>query len=77
MGIPVFHDDQHGTAIVAAAAASNALIVAKKSFSDIKIVALGAGAAGIACLKMMMVMGAKKENITMIDSKGDRSHSTK
>ena len=70
MGIPVFHDDQHGTAIVAAAAASNALIVAKKSFSDIKIVALGAGAAGIACLKMMMVMGAKKENITMIDSKG-------
>jgi malate dehydrogenase (oxaloacetate-decarboxylating)(NADP+) len=41
MGIPVFHDDQHGTAIVAAAAASNALIVAKKSFSDIKIVALG------------------------------------
>ena len=70
MGIPVFHDDQHGTAIVAAAAASNALLVAKKSFVDIKIVALGAGAAGIACLKMMMVMGAKKENITMIDSKG-------
>ena len=43
MGIPVFHDDQHGTAIVAAAAASNALIVAKKSFSEIKIVALGCG----------------------------------
>ncbi|PLS21630.1 NADP-dependent malic enzyme [Neptunicoccus cionae] len=70
MGIPVFHDDQHGTAIVAAAAATNALRVAGKKFEDIKIVALGAGAAGIACLKMMMVMGAKKENITMLDSKG-------
>lgn len=70
MGIPVFHDDQHGTAIVAAAAATNALKVAGKTFEDIKIVALGAGAAGIACLKMMMVMGAKKENITMLDSKG-------
>ncbi len=70
MNIPVFHDDQHGTAIVAAAAATNALRVAGKTFSDIKIVALGAGAAGIACLKMMMVMGAKKENITMLDSKG-------
>ncbi|MFD2740563.1 NADP-dependent malic enzyme [Sulfitobacter aestuarii] len=70
MGIPVFHDDQHGTAIVAAAAASNALRVAGKDFGDIKIVALGAGAAGIACLKMMMVMGARKENITMLDSKG-------
>nr|WP_323780228.1 NADP-dependent malic enzyme [Amylibacter sp.] len=70
MGIPVFHDDQHGTAIVAAAAASNALRVANKRIEDIKIVALGAGAAGIACLKMMMVMGAKKENITMLDSKG-------
>lgn len=70
MGIPVFHDDQHGTAIVAAAAATNALKVAGKSFKDLKIVALGAGAAGIACLKMMIVMGAKKENITMLDSKG-------
>jgi malate dehydrogenase (oxaloacetate-decarboxylating)(NADP+) len=70
MGIPVFHDDQHGTAIVAAAAATNALIVGGKNFEDLKIVALGAGAAGIACLKMMIVMGAKKENITMLDSKG-------
>ena len=70
MGIPVFHDDQHGTAIVAAAAASNALRVANKKIEDIKIVALGAGAAGIACLKMMMVMGAQKDNITMLDSKG-------
>ncbi len=70
MNIPVFHDDQHGTAIVAAAAAYNALIVAKKNVGEIKVVALGAGAAGIACLKMLMVMGVRKENITMIDSKG-------
>ncbi|MCE8547929.1 NADP-dependent malic enzyme [Ruegeria pomeroyi] len=70
MNIPVFHDDQHGTAIVAAAAAHNALIVAGKKIEDIRIVALGAGAAGIACLKMLMVMGARAENITMLDSKG-------
>ena len=70
MTIPVFHDDQHGTAIVAAAAASNALRVAGKSFETIKIVALGAGAAGIACLKMLIVMGARRDNITMLDSKG-------
>ncbi|WP_347309602.1 NADP-dependent malic enzyme [Defluviimonas sp. SAOS-178_SWC] len=70
MNIPVFHDDQHGTAIVAAAAAYNALIVAKKKVGEIKVVALGAGAAGIACLKMLMVMGVRKENITMLDSKG-------
>ena len=70
MNIPVFHDDQHGTAIVASAAAFNALIVAKKDVAKIKVVALGAGAAGIACLKMLMVMGVKKEHITMLDSKG-------
>jgi len=70
MNIPVFHDDQHGTAIVAAAAAHNALMVAGKKIEDIRIVALGAGAAGIACLKMLMVMGAQKNNITMLDSKG-------
>ncbi len=70
MNIPVFHDDQHGTAIVASAAAYNALIVAKKKVEDIKVVALGAGAAGIACLKMLMVMGVQPENITMLDSKG-------
>jgi malate dehydrogenase (oxaloacetate-decarboxylating)(NADP+) len=70
MNIPVFHDDQHGTAIVSAAAAYNALIVAKKKVEDIKVVALGAGAAGIACLKMLMVMGVKRENIVMLDSKG-------
>ncbi|WP_299475825.1 NADP-dependent malic enzyme [uncultured Paracoccus sp.] len=70
MNIPVFHDDQHGTAIVAAAAASNAMRLSGKKFEDIKVVALGAGAAGIACLKMLMVMGVKKDNITMLDSKG-------
>ncbi|MEP2530898.1 NADP-dependent malic enzyme [Shimia sp.] len=70
MNIPVFHDDQHGTAIVAAAAAYNALIVAKKNVEDIKVVALGAGAAGIACLKMLMTMGVQHENILMLDSKG-------
>ncbi|MFW8596092.1 NADP-dependent malic enzyme, partial [Cribrihabitans neustonicus] len=70
MNIPVFHDDQHGTAIVAAAALHNALIVAKKEIGEIKVVALGAGAAGIACLKMLMVMGVPKHHITMLDSKG-------
>ncbi|WP_435138450.1 NADP-dependent malic enzyme [Pseudopelagicola sp. nBUS_19] len=70
MNIPVFHDDQHGTAIVAAAAAYNALIVAKKKVEEIKVVALGAGAAGIACLKMLITMGVKHENILMLDSKG-------
>ena len=70
MNIPVFHDDQHGTAIVAAAAASNALRVAGKKIEDIRVVALGAGAAGIACLKMLKVMGVRPENILMLDSKG-------
>ena len=70
MSIPVFHDDQHGTAIVATAAASNALRVVGKKVEEIKVVGLGAGAAGIACLKMLMVLGVRKENITMLDSKG-------
>lgn len=70
MNIPVFHDDQHGTAIVAAAAATNAMRVAGKRFEDIRVVALGAGAAGVACLKMLLIMGVKHENILMLDSKG-------
>ena len=70
MPIPVFHDDQHGTAIVATAAAINAVQLAEKRLEDIRIVALGAGAAGIACLKMLMSMGARAENILMLDSKG-------
>ncbi|WBU57483.1 NADP-dependent malic enzyme [Paracoccus sediminicola] len=70
MNIPVFHDDQHGTAIVAAAAASNAMRLSGKKFEELKVVALGAGAAGIACLKMLMVLGVQKDHITMLDSKG-------
>ena len=70
MNIPVFHDDQHGTAIVVAAATTNALRVARKSLSDIRIVALGAGAAGIACLKMLVAMGARSDNIFLFDREG-------
>ena len=70
MNIPVFHDDQHGTAIVVAAATTNALRVAEKKAEDIRVVALGAGAAGIACLKMLITMGVRRENILMCDSKG-------
>ena len=61
MNIPVFHDDQHGTAILVAAAALNALTLTSRKFSDIKIVCVGAGAAGIACLKMLIALGAKRE----------------
>lgn len=70
MGIPVFHDDQHGTAIVAAAAALNALELSGKKIEDVRIVGVGAGAAGIACLKMLIVMGLKRSNIMLLDSKG-------
>ncbi|MED5530852.1 MAG: malic enzyme-like NAD(P)-binding protein, partial [Pseudomonadota bacterium] len=70
MNIPVFHDDQHGTAIVVGAAALNALKLTKRNFSDIKIVCVGAGAAGIACLKMLIALGALKENIWLLDTKG-------
>ena len=59
MKIPVFHDDQHGTAIVVGAAAINALRVAGKTIEDIKIVSTGGGAAGIACLNMLMKLGAQ------------------
>jgi malate dehydrogenase (oxaloacetate-decarboxylating)(NADP+) len=70
MGIPVFHDDQHGTAIVVGAAATNALHVAGKSFEDIKIVSTGGGAAGIACLNMLLKLGVKRENVWLCDIKG-------
>ncbi len=70
MGIPVFHDDQHGTAIVVAAAAQNALRLAGKSAQDIRIVGLGAGAAGVACLTMLHKMGVPLENITVFDRDG-------
>ncbi|WP_188858953.1 malic enzyme-like NAD(P)-binding protein [Marinobacterium nitratireducens] len=68
--IPVFHDDQHGTAIVTAAGMINALEVAGKALSDARIVCLGAGAAASACMKLLVNMGARVENIYMIDRKG-------
>ncbi|MFT7288107.1 MAG: malate dehydrogenase (oxaloacetate-decarboxylating)(NADP+) [Halieaceae bacterium] len=70
MNIPVFHDDQHGTAIVVGAAASNALHIVGKSFADIKIVSTGGGAAGIACLNMLVKLGVKRENIWLCDVHG-------
>lgn len=70
MNIPVFHDDQHGTAIVVGAAATNALIVAGKKFEDIKVVSTGGGAAGIACLNMLLTLGVKRENVWLCDLAG-------
>ncbi len=70
MNIPVFHDDQHGTAIVVGAAAHNALFVAKKKLEDIKIVSTGGGAAGIACLNLLLKMGVKRENVWLCDIHG-------
>ena len=70
MGIPVFHDDQHGTAIVVGAAAKNALRVAGKAFDEVKIVSTGGGAAGIACLNMLVKMGVRRENIWLCDIHG-------
>jgi malate dehydrogenase (oxaloacetate-decarboxylating)(NADP+) len=70
MNIPVFHDDQHGTAIVVGAAATNALIVSKKSFDQIKVVSTGGGAAGIACLEMLVKLGVKRENVWLCDLDG-------
>ncbi|MDA0768633.1 MAG: NAD-dependent malic enzyme [Chloroflexi bacterium] len=68
MGIPVFHDDQHGTAVVVLAAMINALKVVNKEFRDIKVVFSGAGASGIACAKILQVMGV--ENIILVDTRG-------
>ncbi|AZY93856.1 MULTISPECIES: NADP-dependent malic enzyme [Paracoccus] len=70
MNIPVFHDDQHGTAIVVGAAATNALRIAGKRFEDIKIVSTGGGAAGIACLNMLLKLGVKRENVWLCDIHG-------
>src|SRR5690606_6038150 len=67
MNIPVFHDDQHGTAIVVGAAATNALHVVGKKFEDIKVVSTGGGAAGIACLNMLLKLGVKRENVWLCD----------
>ncbi len=70
MNIPVFHDDQHGTAIVVGAAATNALIVAGKAFDQIKVVSTGGGAAGIACLEMLVKLGVRRENVWLCDLEG-------
>ena len=70
MKIPVFHDDQHGTAIVAAAALLNALQVVGKKIEDVKLVCSGAGAAAIACLNIVVGLGVRRENIWITDSKG-------
>ena len=70
MKIPVFHDDQHGTAIVVAAGISNGLKIAKKKLAEVKLVCSGAGAAALACLDLLVALGIKKENITVIDIVG-------
>jgi malate dehydrogenase (oxaloacetate-decarboxylating)(NADP+) len=70
MKIPVFHDDQHGTAIVVGAAATNAMVVAGKRFDQIKVVSTGGGAAGIACLNMLLKLGVKRENVWLCDLAG-------
>ena len=70
LDIPVMHDDQHGTAIISSAGLLNALEVAGKRIEDVKIVVNGAGAAAISCTKLYVSLGARKENILMLDSKG-------
>ncbi len=70
MNIPVFHDDQHGTAIISGAALLNALEVTGKKIDQVKVVFSGAGAAGIACAKFYLTLGVKKENLILVDTKG-------
>jgi malate dehydrogenase (oxaloacetate-decarboxylating)(NADP+) len=70
LNIPLMHDDQHGTAIISAAALLNACEIAKKKIEKVKIVVNGAGASAISCAKLYIAVGAKKENIIMLDSKG-------
>ncbi|MEO8347427.1 MAG: malic enzyme-like NAD(P)-binding protein, partial [Acidobacteriota bacterium] len=70
MKIPVFHDDQHGTAIISAAALLNALEIAGKKIGDAKVVFLGAGASAIACAKLYLSYGVKRENLRMVDKSG-------
>ncbi|MDQ7005099.1 MAG: NADP-dependent malic enzyme [Ghiorsea sp.] len=70
VNIPVLHDDQHGTAVITAAALINALILQDKKIEDVKIVCLGAGAAGFACMKLIEELGAQKKNMYFLDRKG-------
>ena len=70
LNIPVFHDDQHGTAIVVAAGLLNALELRNKSIEKVRIVCVGAGAAGIASMRLLVALGARKENMLLLDSQG-------
>ncbi|MFK7973397.1 MAG: NADP-dependent malic enzyme [Rickettsiaceae bacterium] len=70
MDIPVFHDDQHGTAIITAAGLINAVFLTKREMSDIKVVVNGAGAAAIACINLIIAIGVNKNNIILCDTKG-------
>lgn len=70
MDIPVFHDDQHGTAIIALAGLINAAIITKRDFKSMKIVASGAGAASLACIELIKKMGVPNKNVVLVDSKG-------
>ena len=74
LNIPLMHDDQHGTAIISAAALINALELADKRIDEVKMVVNGAGAAAIACTKLYIALGLKKENVLMCDSKGVINH---
>jgi malate dehydrogenase (oxaloacetate-decarboxylating)(NADP+) len=76
LDIPIMHDDQHGTAIISSAALLNALELADKKIEDVKVVVSGAGSAAIACTKLYVLLGAKKENIVMFNSKGAITEST-
>ena len=70
MDIPVFHDDQHGTAIISGAAMLNAVALTDRRIEDLKVVINGAGAAGIACARLYTQLGVRKENLTLVDSRG-------
>lgn len=70
LDIPIMHDDQHGTAIITTAGLINALELAEKNIGDVKIVVNGAGASAVSCAKLYIALGAKKENVVMLDSKG-------
>ncbi|EBX6937558.1 NADP-dependent malic enzyme, partial [Salmonella enterica subsp. enterica serovar Bareilly] len=70
MKIPVFHDDQHGTAIISTAAVLNGLRIVNKAIGDVRLVVSGAGAASVACMNLMVLLGLKRDNIIVCDSKG-------
>jgi malate dehydrogenase (oxaloacetate-decarboxylating)(NADP+) len=74
MNIPVFHDDQHGTAIISGAALINAIEIARKDISKVRVVFNGAGASGIACARMWEALGVKHENVLLCDTKGVLYH---